>query len=119
MIEIQYNDNVVLGYEHEPIYASANAITGTRFITKIYLVQGSHRYPLGHEDGKLDEETIKLRFAEVIGTERQRQYGQQGTLLRKDLTPVRDRGLLNNPRRRGFGAEPAVGEGSIRGHKTT
>lgn len=110
---IKYNEQVILGYEHEPIYASANAILGTKFRTKVYLIQGRSRYPLGTEDGKLDEETIKDRFTETIGIERERQYGQQTGMLRKELTPVRDRGQITNQRRKGFTQEPAVGDSSI------
>lgn len=92
MNEIKYNDQVTLGYETKPIYASSNVVTGTKYITHLYLLQGSSRYPLGTWYEKLDEDTIKYRFAEIMYSNRERQYGQQNTVLRKDLKPRRDRG---------------------------
>lgn len=91
MPKFMYSDNVELEYEHIPIIASANAITGTRYRTRLFIYSGQNKYTLGEFDGKLDEELIKLNFEEIIRTKQERQYGQQSTVLRKDLSPKRDR----------------------------
>lgn len=92
METFQYNDATKLGFKWTPIYASSNAITGTKFVTEIYLIQGSNQYPLGQFDGKLLEEDISFRFGEIIKQGQERSYGQQETVLRKNLQSRRDRG---------------------------
>lgn len=88
-MQIQYNEYTTLEYTHEPILASSNQLTGTKYITKLYLVEGNKKYMLGEWDEKLDEENIKLRFAESMNTRREQQYGSHRGMLRKNLPKQR------------------------------
>lgn len=82
---IQYNDQTTLGFEHVPILASSNVVTGTKYYTKIYLIQGSSRYPIGESDDQLDEFGVKELFSSTMNMYKERQYGTQRPLLRRDL----------------------------------
>lgn len=96
MFTVQVNSRTTLEYEHVPINHSANVVTGIKYFTKIYLPTGDgKRYFLGEADEKLDEEQVKARFEEIMYAKRERQYGTQRPLLRKDLSPISARGRVN------------------------
>lgn len=100
MNEIQYNDFITLKYEYIPVYATASLSLGTKYKTKIYTVSRGNNYPIGEENGKLDEEMIKLRYEEMMTMNRERNYGQFTQTLRKDLTPIRERGQAGTAEQR-------------------
>lgn len=87
---MQYNDRVLIGYQHKPVVGSGNAMIGPRYRTTIYLMQGSQQYDLGEEEGKLSEEEIRMILNGIFTQEQERQYGQRGTLLRRELKPRRE-----------------------------
>src|SRR5688500_320215 len=78
---VEINDRVEAFYEHVPIIASANPITGTKYLTKVWL----GNYLIGEVDEKLDDEQVKARVIELMQVNQERQYGTQRTLLRRDL----------------------------------
>lgn len=87
-MEIETETGQRLQVKHE-IVAPGNAFVGPRWRTTIFLVQGSSRYNLGSIDGKLSEDEVKVYIGEHMQQEHDRQYGQQTTLLRRELSPRR------------------------------
>lgn len=115
MNTVIYNEHTTLAYEHERIIGSNNAITGPRYFTKVYLLTPTARYPMGQMDGQLDDEQVKMMFGETVRVNHDNQYGQQTTLLRKDLKPVRERGPAHlNPRNSIYGGA-GISTGNIKG----
>lgn len=77
-----------LEYEHA-LVRPGNSLTPARYRTKVYMWQGRSRYELGAIDGKLDEEAVETYLIDTLSTEQERSYGQQNTLLRRELAPRR------------------------------
>lgn len=97
MAIFQYNDRVTLEYVHKPIYASANPITGARYVTTLWIHNDNgSKYELGEFNGKMDEDAVKINFEDMIRERHNAQYGQQTTVLRKELKPRRDRGKVGS-----------------------
>lgn len=102
MKEIDINDRVRVAYEYEPIYASANLITGTKYFTKLYILSNGNKYFMGEWDEKLDEDQIKARFTEHIKGKQEQQYGTRRSIFRRDLQPKERGGAFQNKRLRLF-----------------
>lgn len=87
-MKLEYNDTE-LEYEHIPIYASGNVLTGTKYYTKLYVLSNGGRYFIGEIDEKADEFTIKARVEELLNVYKERQYGTQRSIFRKELPKTR------------------------------
>lgn len=75
---------------YKKVAGSGNAIVGAKYRTHVYLMNGSSQYDMGWEDGKLDTEEVKARFEQIVRSNQERMYGQQGTLLRRELPRRRE-----------------------------
>lgn len=92
MNEVEF-DGIRLKYEHIALISGSNAITGTKYRTRILIPNSQgYDYDMGELNGKAtDEEVIEAFKARMLEENVQYHSRPSSFLLRKQLNPVRGR----------------------------